>query len=116
MLYMKDRARELYDFLDGFVHEEGLSLGSVIVSGWSFGSAWIVALLAYAEMFPVNYDLPLIRYIKRALLYGSSSLPAFNPRSFLTEHHHLQTHHTTHSVTRPLSIPGIPSPIRRFPL
>lgn len=73
-LYMKERAYELYGFLEAFVCEEQLSLESIIVAGWSFGSAWITALLAYASTFPTKHGISLARYIKHALIYGSSSL------------------------------------------
>ncbi|EKM52319.1 uncharacterized protein PHACADRAFT_260636 [Phanerochaete carnosa HHB-10118-sp] len=69
-VYMKDRARELYDFLNTFIYEERIPLASMIVSGWSFGSVFIFALLAHAPSFPLRDEArPLTKYIKRVVAY-----------------------------------------------
>lgn len=68
--YMKARARELYDFLVKFVTDEDIAVNSLLLAGWSFGSAWMLALLTHAATFPVN-DVELEKYIRRVILYGS---------------------------------------------
>lgn len=67
--YMKNRARELYDFLVDFVAEEDIHVNSLVLAAWSFSSAWILALLAHVSTFPVN-DVELDKYIRRVVLYG----------------------------------------------
>ncbi|KAL5522412.1 hypothetical protein ACEPAG_8428 [Sanghuangporus baumii] len=67
--YMKRRAKELYDFLKTLVQEENTSrTGGLVVAGWSFGAAWVTALLANAAEFSIN-DNQLGAYIRRAVLY-----------------------------------------------
>ncbi|KAL5531023.1 hypothetical protein ACEPAG_3899 [Sanghuangporus baumii] len=67
--YMKERAKELYDFLELFVQKEKIpKAGGLIVAGWSFGANWITALLANAQEFSVN-QFPLSAYIRWLILY-----------------------------------------------
>ncbi|OCB85145.1 hypothetical protein A7U60_g7771 [Sanghuangporus baumii] len=67
--YMKERARELYDFLELFVQKEKIPKdGRLIVAGWSFGANWITALLANAQELSVN-RIPLSAYIRWLILY-----------------------------------------------
>ncbi|KAL7284812.1 hypothetical protein ACG7TL_002122 [Trametes sanguinea] len=59
---MRDRGRELYDFLVDYVQREDVppangNEGGIIVVGWSLGSVWINALLA----IPRRYDIHLPR-------------------------------------------------------
>lgn len=69
--YMKDRAQDLHDFLETLVVQEHIPLGSMVVAGWSFGSTFILALLAHGASFSVkNPSLPLTKYIKRVVTYG----------------------------------------------
>lgn len=70
--YMTDRAQDLHDFLEALVLEEDIPLGSVIVAGWSFGSTFILALAAHAASLSAkNPSLPLTKYIKRFVIYGT---------------------------------------------
>lgn len=71
-LYMRARARELYDFLEIFVKTADIPPKSLVLAGWSFGSIWITALLAHVSTFPVN-DIELDKYIRRVVAYGRSS-------------------------------------------
>ncbi|EIM81598.1 alpha/beta-hydrolase [Stereum hirsutum FP-91666 SS1] len=66
--YIKARARELYNFLSKFVTDEDIAVDSLVLAGWSFGSAWMLALLTHAATFPVN-DVELDKYIRRVILY-----------------------------------------------
>lgn len=68
--YMKARARELHDFLLDFVTEEGIAADSLVIAGWSFGSAFILALLAHATTFSTN-GVELGKYIRRVIVYGA---------------------------------------------
>lgn len=98
--YMKARARELYNFLVKFVTDEDIAVDSIVLAGWSFGSAWMLALLTHAATFPVN-DVELDKYIRRVILYGSLILyyTALIPQSkgsiVFRKFSLRQTHHTT---------------------
>lgn len=73
---MNEQAKELYDFLEAFAREEKLAPRCMIVGGWSFGSAWITAILAYASSLPPreDSDLPSLgEYVKYIVLYGMFS-------------------------------------------
>lgn len=70
--YMKDRAQEFRDFLELLVIEENIPIGSMVVAGWSFGSTFILALLAYAaSLSTTRPSLDLTKYIKRMVIYGT---------------------------------------------
>jgi hypothetical protein len=66
LLYTKERAMELHDVLDTFIQGSGIAEKSVIVAGWSFGSALIIQLLAHVS----KANSSLHRYIKRVITYG----------------------------------------------
>jgi hypothetical protein len=72
--YMRDRAREIFDFLGAFIEQEKIPLaggrnGGIILCTWSFAATWIMGLLANVGSFPRgNTDLML--YIRRLVLYG----------------------------------------------
>ena len=71
--YMKDRAQDYHDFLETLVTTEEIPVNSVIIAGWSFGSTFILALLAHGvSLSSKNTDCTLSRYIKRAVIYGTS--------------------------------------------
>ncbi|EIW56755.1 uncharacterized protein TRAVEDRAFT_170736 [Trametes versicolor FP-101664 SS1] len=68
--FMQDRARELYDFLVQLVKNSNLPLldrgtnkGGIVLAGWSFGTLWMTALLAYVALFPVD-DVRLSDYMR----------------------------------------------------
>ncbi|EIM81546.1 alpha/beta-hydrolase [Stereum hirsutum FP-91666 SS1] len=69
--YMRDRARDVYDFLCELVAAEcipGVSDGGgIIMAAWSFGGSLITALLAYLKTFEVP-DVVLGEYIRRFIL------------------------------------------------
>lgn len=70
---MKNRARELWDFLVEFVSEEDIppangNNGGIILATWSFGGTWMTAFLANLTSFPVN-DVDLQGYVRRTILY-----------------------------------------------
>ena len=74
--YMEYNARELYDFLVGFVAGNdipkrcaGRDTGGIVVGGWSFASGWMISLLAFADSFPVG-SVDLGAYLRRVILYG----------------------------------------------
>ena len=73
---MKDRARELYDYLVDLVQSERIppthdGKGGIIVVRWSLGAAHISSLLANVASFPVG-DVCLSDYVKRVVFYGAS--------------------------------------------
>ncbi|OSC96865.1 hypothetical protein PYCCODRAFT_1399794 [Trametes coccinea BRFM310] len=73
---MRDRGRELYDFLLDYVQREDIprangNEGGIIVLGWSMGSVWISALLAIVSQIPEG-SVQLSKYVRRAILYDTS--------------------------------------------
>ncbi|KAI0317833.1 alpha/beta-hydrolase [Amylostereum chailletii] len=67
--YMKARGREVYDLLRGLIVDENLPLdGGIIIAGWSYGSSWMLALLASISSFPAN-DVEVAKYIHRVVTY-----------------------------------------------
>lgn len=71
--FMKERARELWDFMVKFVAKEDIppakgNEGGIILSTWSFAAIWLTSFLANVSGFPVN-DVDLYPYIRRAILY-----------------------------------------------
>lgn len=69
--YMKARARELYDFLTQLVKSEELPINSIILAGWSLGTAFVNSFLAYAPSFE-SWGAGLSQYIRRVIAYGAS--------------------------------------------
>lgn len=71
---MRDRARDVYDFLCELVAAEcipGVSdCGGIILAAWSFGGSWITALLAYLKTFEAP-NIVLGKYIRRFVLLGA---------------------------------------------
>ncbi|OSD03769.1 hypothetical protein PYCCODRAFT_1434156 [Trametes coccinea BRFM310] len=69
--FMRDRARELYDFFVHLVEDGNIpapdsqnKAGGIIIAGWSFGTGLITAFLANVASFPVN-EVRLGDYIRR---------------------------------------------------
>ncbi|TBU29253.1 Alpha/Beta hydrolase protein [Dichomitus squalens] len=77
---MRDRARELYDYLVDLIQSEDIPLsrtegedarGGIILVGWSFGSVWATAFLAHAPSF--HSDIHLSKWVRRVVFYDSSA-------------------------------------------
>ncbi|TFK81087.1 hypothetical protein K466DRAFT_558342 [Polyporus arcularius HHB13444] len=76
--YMRARAREVYDFLEELVRHDQVppakpkeNIGGIVIAGWSFGSVWMLALLAFASSFPTT-DVSLSKYVRRVICYDFS--------------------------------------------
>jgi pimeloyl-ACP methyl ester carboxylesterase len=70
---MKARAREIYDFLLQLVKSEDLRINSIILAGWSLGTAFVTSFLAHAPNFDSeSRSAGLSQYIRRVLAYGAS--------------------------------------------
>ena len=74
--FMRARAREVYDLLERFVAEHDVppaqpekNTGGIVVVGWSFASAWMMALLAHVAEFGVN-DVELDKFVRRVIFHG----------------------------------------------
>lgn len=71
---MKDRARDLYDFLCELIVTESIPRvskdGGISLIGWSFGGAWIIALLAHLEVFE-NDNATIGTHIRKFILLGT---------------------------------------------
>ncbi|EIW52719.1 uncharacterized protein TRAVEDRAFT_135327 [Trametes versicolor FP-101664 SS1] len=77
-VFMKERAREVYDLLIELVKNEDLppfqrerNTGGIIVAGWSFGTVWITALLAHSASFATN-SVDLSAYMRRVIFFDPS--------------------------------------------
>ncbi|KAI0325769.1 alpha/beta-hydrolase [Cubamyces sp. BRFM 1775] len=78
--FMEDRARELYAFLAELVQKERLPLadaennrGGIVVAGWSFGTAWMTALLTYVSSGTLPSDaFDLSQYVRRVVFFDAS--------------------------------------------
>lgn len=84
--FMRDRARELYEFLGAFVAQEGIppangAQGGIVFTFWSFSGNWLTAFLANLSKFPAQ-GVDLRRYIRRSVLYGK---PASTEHEIITE-------------------------------
>ncbi|KAI9449323.1 alpha/beta-hydrolase [Lactarius psammicola] len=71
--YIKARARELYDFLTQLVKLEELPINSIVLAGWSLGTAFVVPFLAHAPSFESS-GAGLSQYIRRVIAYDPPSL------------------------------------------
>ncbi|KAI0628897.1 hypothetical protein C8Q77DRAFT_1067320 [Trametes polyzona] len=76
--FMRDRGREIYDYLVDFVRRERIppargNKGGIVIVGWSLGVTFITALLANVAFFP-EADVQLSKYVRRVVLYDGSFL------------------------------------------
>ncbi|TBU24601.1 Alpha/Beta hydrolase protein [Dichomitus squalens] len=85
-IFLKDRAREVYDFLEDLVKRDNippsqrdLNTGGIVVAGWSLGALWTTSLLAYAPQFPVN-DVDLSQYVRRVIVLDTGNIVMGYPR------------------------------------
>jgi hypothetical protein len=72
--YMRDRARELFDFLAAYVKQEYIptrrgDYGGIVFCAWSFAATWMTAFLGNAALFSAG-DIDLTQYLRRVVLYG----------------------------------------------
>ncbi|KAI0367627.1 hypothetical protein BV20DRAFT_949919 [Pilatotrama ljubarskyi] len=77
--FMRDRARELYDALQGLVQERNLPpvhptslAGGMVLVGWSMGATWMTALLSHVAEFPMG-AVNLRDYVRRVALWDPPS-------------------------------------------
>ncbi|KAH9856243.1 hypothetical protein C2E23DRAFT_772694 [Lenzites betulinus] len=71
--FLRERGRELHDFLVELVRNEVVrpmdptnNTGGIVISGWSFGTIWMLALLAHVASFSAS-DVKLTDYMKRVV-------------------------------------------------
>ncbi|KAI0675557.1 hypothetical protein C8Q78DRAFT_988127 [Trametes maxima] len=71
--FMRDRAKELYQSLQGLISEHDLppasDTGGIVLAGGSLGSVWMLALLRHVAEFPVSTEFNLRSYIRRVILW-----------------------------------------------
>ncbi|KAH8984294.1 alpha/beta-hydrolase [Lactarius hatsudake] len=78
--YMKARAGELYDFLTQLVKSEELPTNSIVLSGWSLGTAFVNSFLAYGPSFDSElWGSGLNHYIRRVIAYDGYYFPLNDP-------------------------------------
>ncbi|KAF4981672.1 hypothetical protein FZEAL_2559 [Fusarium zealandicum] len=71
--FMRERAKEIYEFVCAFVKQESIPVanghrGGVVLTSWSFGAVWLMAFMSNVGSFPVE-DVDLTKYMRRAILY-----------------------------------------------
>lgn len=96
-MFMRDRARELYQTVEGLVVERNLppagagsQTSGIVLVGWSMGATWMMALLTHIAEFPVG-AVNLRDYVRRIVLSGMHrTLPVQTPIHGLTSR--TQTH------------------------
>ena len=77
---MRDRAREVYDYLAELVVREdipranGSGKGGIVFVGWSFGTLWATAFLTHAPNFEPVEGVDLSVYVRRVVAYGETFL------------------------------------------
>ncbi|KAH8171680.1 alpha/beta hydrolase family protein [Sarocladium implicatum] len=75
--FMKERAKEINDFIAAFVKQEaiqqadGAGAGGVVLAGWSLGVYWLLAFLRNAGSFADGSEVDLSKYIHRAIIHDS---------------------------------------------
>ncbi len=77
LVWMRDRAREVYDLLVHIVAEHkiplarpGTNRGGIVAVGWSFGTTLMAALLTNMASFPVG-NIDLRKYLRRVVVLGA---------------------------------------------
>lgn len=72
--FMRDRAHELYQTIEGLVVERnlppagpGFQTSGIVLVGWSLGATWMTSLLAHIAEFPVG-AVNLRDYVRRVVL------------------------------------------------
>lgn len=77
--FMRDRARELYQTVEGLVVERNLppagtgsQTSGIVLVGWSLGATWMTSLLAHIAEFSVG-AVNLRDYVRRVVLSGTHS-------------------------------------------
>jgi hypothetical protein len=70
--FMKQRTSELLEFLATFISTEKVStVGGLTICGWSLGSAFALALLAYATSFSNKAVASVVvPHIRQIVLFG----------------------------------------------
>ena len=74
--FMREQAHEVYNLLAHLVAEHDVpparvegNAGGIVVAGWSFGAAWMMALLANVATFPMQ-KIDLSKYVRRVIIHG----------------------------------------------
>ena len=115
--FMRERAREVYDFLVRFVQDSGIpkaeraeNKGGIVLVGWSFATVWMAAFLAHAPAFSSGGgDADLPKYLRRVILFGEPTPCIHSADTRVTHlpssHAHPQTAPTSSSASRPHQTP-----------
>ncbi|KAI0833353.1 alpha/beta-hydrolase [Trametes gibbosa] len=88
--FMLARGQEVYELLKGLIKTGNIPIadrenrkGGIIVAGWSMGTAWMTALLAYAASLS-SEEPKLSDYIQQVVFLGTSSRgPSYSTRARL---------------------------------
>jgi hypothetical protein len=82
--FMKERSKEIVDFLVALINKEGIppvdesGTGGIVLSSWSLGAYWLMAFLKNIAALSTSCDLDLKKYMQRVVVYGNAfilSLP-----------------------------------------
>jgi hypothetical protein len=73
---MRDRAKEIFDFLVAFTARESLpearnATGGIVLCSWSFANTYMTSLLANVASFS-SPEVDLTKFIRRVTLFGTS--------------------------------------------
>ncbi|KAH9925863.1 Alpha/Beta hydrolase protein [Epithele typhae] len=74
LAYWRARARDVFDYLVALVREKGIppmqgDKGGIVLVGWSFGTLWMSAFLAFLSEFDDPKGVELNKYLRRVVLY-----------------------------------------------
>jgi hypothetical protein len=73
---MRDRAKEIFDFLVEFIARNCLpeahnATGGIVLCSWSFANTYMTSLLANVASFSGS-EVDLTKFIRRIVLFGTS--------------------------------------------
>ena len=106
--FMKERAREIHEFIAASVAQEGIKPadeaggGGVVLAGWSLGVYWLLAFLRHAGSFASDSDVDLTRYVHRAIIHGQSLSLSLSLHRFI----YSRLMSTTHSQSSQTHLPS----------
>ncbi|KAL2209198.1 hypothetical protein CC79DRAFT_1367391 [Sarocladium strictum] len=84
--FMKERSKEIVDFLVALIKKEGIppvdesGTGGIVLSSWSLGAYWLMAFLKNIAALSASCDLDLKKYMQRVVVYDAPALTFGMPK------------------------------------